>query len=148
MASGLYVTPHVGGGGVDIARGVNGSLRANTVPGQAVSLSNPTTLEWFNTAAFCSASLTATCANPSGSVYGDAGRNIIEGPGQITVNMVLSKTIQVAESKALELRLQANNVFNTTQFTAINTTVNSLTYGEVTSVANMRRVTMIARFRF
>jgi hypothetical protein len=26
--------------------------------------------------------------------------------------------------------------------------VNSLTYGEVTSVGNMRRVTMLARFRF
>jgi hypothetical protein len=39
-------------------------------------------------------------------------------------------------------------VFNTAHFAAINTVVNSLTYGEVTSVGNMRRITLLARFRF
>jgi hypothetical protein len=33
-------------------------------------------------------------------------------------------------------------------YTAINTVVNSLTFGEVTSAGNMRRITMLARFRF
>jgi hypothetical protein len=62
--------------------------------------------------------------------------------------MNLSKTITVKESRALELRIQAANVFNTAHFTGLNTIVNSLTYGQVTSVGNMRRVTMLARFRF
>jgi hypothetical protein len=62
--------------------------------------------------------------------------------------MVLDKTIQLSESRALDLRVQANNIFNIAQFTGINTTVNSLTYGEVTSVSSMRRVTFIARYRF
>ena len=62
--------------------------------------------------------------------------------------MVLNKTFQLSESRGLDLRIQANNIFNIAQFTGINTTVNSLTYGEVTSVANMRRVTLIARYRF
>ncbi len=62
--------------------------------------------------------------------------------------MNLSKTITIKESRALELRIQAANVFNTVHFTAINAIVNSLTYGEVTSAGNMRRVTMLARFRF
>jgi trimeric autotransporter adhesin len=156
IGSGFYFTPRVLGNSLDISRGVSGSLRANAT-GAPLSVSNPGTREWFNTAAFCSPASRfgsstpgsgSTCANPSGSSFGDAGRNIIEGPGQMTFDMNLAKIITIKESRALELRIQAANVFNTAHFTAINTIVNSLTYGEVTSVGNMRRVTLLARFRF
>jgi hypothetical protein len=155
IGSGLYFTPRVLGNSVDINRGVSGSLRAN-VTGSPISLGNPSTREWFNTAAFCSPATSgsstpasgSTCANPNGSSFGDAGRNIIEGPGQITFDMNLSKTITVKESRALELRIQAANVFNTAHFSGLNTIVNSLTFGEITSVGNMRRITLLARFRF
>jgi len=156
IGSGLYFTPRVLGNSLDINRGVSGSLRANAT-GAPVPLGSPTTLQWFNTAAFCSPAPSfgsstpasgAPCANPSGSSFGDAGRNIIEGPGQIVFGMNFGKTITIKESRALELRIQAANVFNTVHFTAINTIVNSLTYGEVTSAGSMRRVTMLARFRF
>jgi hypothetical protein len=146
VGSGLYFTPRVLGGGLDIGRGVSGSLRANAVSNQTIALSNPTTLEWFNTAAFCAPS--ATCTNPNGTAFGDAGRNIIEGPGQVALDMSLNKTIQVKESRALDLRISANNVFNNVHFTSINTVVNSFTFGEVTGTGSMRRVTMTARFRF
>jgi trimeric autotransporter adhesin len=146
VGSGLYFTPRVLGGGLDISRGVSGSLRANAIAGQSISISDPTTLKWFNTAAFCSPS--AACANPNGSRFGDAGRNIIEGPGQVSMSMSLNKTIQIKESRALELRASANNVFNTVHFTSINTVVNSFTFGEVTGTGGMRRVTLLARFRF
>jgi hypothetical protein len=157
VGSGLYFTPRVLGNSLDIIRGVSGSLRANAT-GAPVSLSNPTTSEWFNTAAFCSPPSSfgprtpasgSSCANPNGTSFGDAGRNTIEGPGQVTFDMNVAKIITIKESRALELRIQAANVFNTAHFTAINTIVNStLTYGEVTSVGNMRRITMLARFRF
>jgi outer membrane receptor protein involved in Fe transport len=62
--------------------------------------------------------------------------------------MAMSKTIAIKESRSLELRLQATNIFNTAYFSNINTVVNSSTFGEVTGVANMRRITMVARFRF
>ena len=156
IGSGLYFTPRVLGNSLDIGRGVSGSLRAN-VTGAPISLTSPTTLEWFNTAAFCSPASSSgantpasgsTCANPSGSSFGDAGRNIILGPGQVTFDMNLNKTITLKESRALELRIQAANVFNTAHFTGLNTIVNSLTFGEITSVGSMRRITMLARFRF
>jgi hypothetical protein len=146
IGSGLYFTPRVLGGGLDISRGVSGSLRANEVAGQSISISDPTTLKWFNTAAFCAPSV--TCINPSASSFGDAGRNIIEGPGQVSVDMSVNKTITIKESRSLDLRISANNVFNTVHFTAINTAVNSFTFGEVTGTGNMRRVSMVARFRF
>jgi hypothetical protein len=148
IASGFYFTPNVLGGAVDISRGVSGSQRANYVPGQLISLSNPTSLEWFNTAAFCTSTTSAACSNPNGTAFGDAGRNIIEGPGQFSLNMALSKTIRIRETRSLELRLQAANIFNNAVFSGINTTVNSLAFGEVTSAGSMRKVTMVARFHF
>ena len=146
VASGLYFTPSVLGNQLDLARGVSGSLRANAVPGQPISVSDPSALKWFNTAAFCAPG--ATCSNPAGASFGDAGRNIIEGPGTITLNMSVNRTIPIKESRSLDLRLTASNVFNHVNFSSINTAVNSLTFGEVVSVGSMRRVTMQARFRF
>src|SRR4029077_2155607 len=155
IGSGLYFTPRVLGNSLDINRGVSGSLRAN-VTGAPISLGDPSTREWFNTAAFCSPATSgsstpasgSTCANPNGTSFVDGGRNIVEGRGQITFDMSLNKIITIKESRALEFRIQAANVFNTALFAGINTVVNSLTFGEVTSVGSMRRVTMLARFRF
>jgi trimeric autotransporter adhesin len=145
IASGLYFTPNVLGATADIARGVSGSIRANLVAGQAISLANPTTKEWFNTAAFCQTG-SPDCAGPK--VYGDAGRYIIEGPPEYVFNMAMSKTITIKESRALELRLQGTNIFNMPYFSTINTTVNSMLFGQVTAVSGMRRMTIVARFRF
>ena len=157
IASGLPFTPRVLGNSFDISRGVSGSLRAD-VTGAPVGISNPTTGEWFNTAAFCAPASTfgsastpasgSACSNPNGTAFGDAGRNIITGPSQFTLDMNLSKSITIKESRALEFRFQAANVFNTPYFSSINTVVNSLTYGQVTSVGNMRRITLLTRFRF
>jgi len=144
IASGLYFTPRVLGGFNDVNSGVNGTLRADFLGGP-ISLPDPTTGEFFNTAVFANPS---NNPNIPGVHFGDAGRNIIEGPGQVTLNMAISRTIQIKEFRALELRLSANNVFNTVQFTSINTVVNSQNFGQITAAGNERRVTVLARFRF
>jgi trimeric autotransporter adhesin len=153
VASGLPYTIRVLGGTLDIQRGVSGSLRANLVPGESLYLTAPTTKEWFNTAAFCQPqttlnNLSAICVNASDSTFGDAGRNILEGPGQVTVDMALNKTITIKEYRSLDFRFTASNVFNMVNFTSLGTAVNSITFGQVTGTANMRRVTVQARFRF
>jgi len=145
IASGLYFTPRILGATLDIDRGVSGSLRANVAAGQLIGVSNPTTAEWFNTAAFCVPGATG-CVG--GTTYGNAGRNIIEGPSQFTFDMAINKTITIKEWRSLELRLQGTNIFNTPYFSSINTSVGTLTYGQVTGVSSMRRVTMLTRFRF
>jgi hypothetical protein len=86
--------------------------------------------------------------NPSDSTYGDAARNILEGPGQVSLSMSLNKTIQIKEYRSLDFRITANNIFNMVNFTALGTAVNSTTFGEVTGAGNMRRVTVQVRFRF
>src|SRR5579859_1760583 len=72
VGSGLYFTPRVLGNSLDINRGVSGSLRANST-GAPLSIGNPTTLEWFNTAAFCSPTSSfgsgTTCVNPNGTSF-------------------------------------------------------------------------------
>lgn len=153
VASGLPFTIRELGGTLDIDRGVSGSLRANLVPGQSIYLSAPTTKEWFNIGAFCVPETTLNnptpmCVNPADSPYGDAGRNILEGPGDVVVDMSLNKTFTIKEYRSLDLRFSASNVFNMVNFTSLGTTVNSTTFGQVTGAANMRRVTMTARFRF
>jgi outer membrane receptor protein involved in Fe transport len=153
LGSGLYFTPRVAGDRTDIARGVSGSLRANLVPGQSIGVANPSAERWFNTSAFCvpetiASSPTPVCVNPLDSQFGDASRNIIEGPGQFTMNMSISKTIQFRDIRALELRISANNVFNIVEYTSIGTVLNSPTFGQVTSAGTMRRVTLLARYRF
>jgi hypothetical protein len=151
IASGLWYTPRVLGNSFDIDRGVSGSLRAD-VTGAPITLANPSAGEWFNTAAFCAPSTSSgtpnVCANPNGTAFGDAGRNIIQGPGEVLVDMSLSKTITIKESRALELRIQGANIFNFINYSAINTVVNSAQFGEVTAAGSTRRVTLIARFRF
>jgi len=138
LASGLPFSPRIFGSNSDLARGTLGTLRPDAVPGQSIQLDHPTIQQWFNTAAF---------ATPSG-VFGDAGRNIIIGPGTINVNMSLSKTIQLKEMQGLELRITASNVFNVVHFTSIDTTLGSPTFGQVVSAGPMRTAQLVARYRF
>jgi trimeric autotransporter adhesin len=138
LASGFPFSSRIFGSGVDLGRGVTGSARPDLVPGQAIQISNPGIDEWFNVNAFVA---------PTGP-FGDAGRNIIIGPGTISVNMAFSKTIQVKEMQSLELRLSANNVFNHPNFTSIDTTLGSPTFGQVTAAGAMRTAQLTARYRF
>jgi hypothetical protein len=139
IASGLPFTPRILGSFTDVNRGTNGTLRPNVVPGQAVSIADPSIAAWFNTAAFV--------APPSGT-YGDSRRNSIIGPGTRSFDMAITKMFLMKEARVLEFRLQAMNVFNTPQYTAIDTTVNSPTFDRVTAVGAMRQVTLTSRFRF
>jgi outer membrane receptor protein involved in Fe transport len=136
--SGVPFTARVLGDFSDINRGTNGTLRAD-VTGLPVRLDNPTVTEFFNTAAFT--------VPPQGQ-FGDAGRNTIPGPHTVNFNMAMTKNIAFGDTKALEFRLQASNIFNTPQFTAIDTTVNSRSYGRVIAAGSTRRVQLVARFRF
>jgi hypothetical protein len=138
IASGTPFTARVVGDIADVARGVNGTLRAN-YNGLPIQLSDPTVQEWFNTAAFTQP--------PLGS-FGDAGRNTIIGPGSVVFDMALSKNIPLKDMMGLEIRAEALNVFNHANFSAIDTTVNSPTFGQVISVGNMRRMQFSTRFRF
>ncbi len=136
--SGGPFTPRVTGNYVDVASGVNGTLRAD-YNGSDISVSDPTTLRYFNTDAF---------SIPAPGTFGNAARNLIIGPGSHNLNMNLSKNVNFGRTRGVNVRVQATNVLNTVQFSSIDTSVNSPTFGQVTAVRPMRSVQLILRFRF
>jgi len=140
FATGEPLTPRYEADIADVDRGSTGSLRPDRVPGVSLTAGSGTSTRWFNTSAFSS-----LAAN---QVYGDASRNSIPGPGTVSVDGSLSKTIRFQETKTVELRTTANNVFNTVQYSGVNTTLGSQSYGQVTSAAAMRQFTFLARFRY
>jgi hypothetical protein len=62
--------------------------------------------------------------------------------------MAFTKVFPIKDTRVLELRAQASNIFNTPHFAAIDTVVNSPTFGQVISVGSMRAIQLTARFRF
>ncbi len=138
IASGLPFTPRILGNVLNVSQGVNGTQRADVVPGQSITVPNPSIAEWFNTAAFVA---------PSGA-FGDARRNSIEGPGSRLFDMSFTKIFPLSETRFLEFRAQFSNVFNTPQYNGIDTVVNSPTFGRVISVGPMRSLLLTARLRF
>jgi hypothetical protein len=67
-------------------------------------LANPSVQEWFNTAAF----------TPNGTyTFGDAGRNILRGPGVFNLDLAAHKSFQFTERISAQLRLESFNFTNT-----------------------------------
>jgi trimeric autotransporter adhesin len=137
FATGTYYTPHYVSTVAETATGSNNSLRPDRVSSQPIQ-GNGTILNWFNAAAFMA---------PAHG-FGTASRGSIEGPGIVVADASLSRTVPLGETRSFEARVTATNVFNTVQYSGIDTTLNSQTFGQVTSAAAMRRLTLLARFRF
>jgi hypothetical protein len=145
FATGSYLTPSYQATIGDVAQGTAGTQRPDRIPGVSLTEGGGSLKHWFNTAAF---------TTPAG-LYGTASRHSILGPGIIQNNMSLSKTMQLGETRSFEVRATANNVFNTVQYSGVDTTLNTGTeasyaspFGQVTSVGAMRSFQFTARFRF
>jgi trimeric autotransporter adhesin len=138
LATGAPLTPHYEAAAADVARGSTGSLRPDLVPGVSLTAGGGSLDNWFNKTAF------AAPAN----TYGTASRYSIPGPGTVSVNASLSKTMRFSETRTFEMRATASNPFNTVQYSGVDSTLGSGTYGEVTSAAGMRQFTFLGRFRF
>jgi hypothetical protein len=137
FSTGSYFTPSYSGSQAEAASGNLFTLRPDRVVGEPVKGAGSVN-DFFNKAAF---------AAPAGE-YGTASRNSIEGPGTVSVDASLSRTIALGSTRSLEARVTANNVFNTVQYSGINTTENNQNFGEVTSAAQMRTLLVQARYRF
>jgi hypothetical protein len=138
VASGTPFTARVLGSFSDVAGGTNGTLRANYT-GEPIQSGDHSIKHWFNTDAFK--------APPPGA-YGTSGRNTIIGPGSAAFNLVLSKNFPLPNSMGVEMRAEADNVLNHPNYSGLDTTVNSPTFGQVTSVASMRKMILSVHYRF
>ncbi|MEP6716555.1 MAG: TonB-dependent receptor plug domain-containing protein, partial [Terriglobia bacterium] len=104
---------------------------------------------WFNPAAF---------ALPPGSSTGNASKNSVRNPGVNNNDMTLSKRFPIrSEGRFLQLRWEAYNVFNHTQYSGINTAAKydlvtgaqtNAQFGQVTSARTSRVMQGVLRFVF
>jgi hypothetical protein len=136
--SGTPLTARVQAGARDAAQGTNGARRADYVGGP-VGLADPTTDEFFNTSVF---------ATPAGGAFGTSPRNIIVGPGSRQLDAQLARDVRLGGTRALTIQLRATNVLNLVNYLAVDTAVNSPTFGPVLSVRPRRSVRLNLRFRF
>ena len=73
---------------------------------------------------------------------------MIIGPGSKQLNAQLSRDITLHGSRTLSLQVNATNMLNLVNYQAIDTVVNSPTFGQIISVRPMRSVQVSLRFRY
>jgi hypothetical protein len=95
------------------------------------SLSDPNSDAWFNTAAF---------SLPPFGTFGNAERNILDGPGYQNVNLGIVKSLPVGSRARLQLRAEAFNLFNRVNFDLPDAFFGSPTFGRILSAQSPRRV--------
>lgn len=143
FATGSWLSPGFEPTAQSVECGNSSGLRPN-LTGQSATAGGGSLRRWFNPAAYTTPGDTQGFCN----YFGNAPRNSIEGPGTVSNNMSLSKTMNMGETRSMELRATIDNVFNTVQYSGVNTSEGSPTFGEVTSVKAMRAFQFMARFRF
>jgi Carboxypeptidase regulatory-like domain/TonB dependent receptor len=121
VSSGMPLNITVNGNPSNTGSGVD---RPNVVGNW--QLSNPTIGEWFNTAAFV--------ANAP-YTYGDAGRNIVRGPGLVNLDLALHKSFRISERVSAQLRIESFNATNTPALGAPNTVLGNPLFGQITATA-------------
>jgi hypothetical protein len=72
-------------------------------------------------------------------VYGNSGRNILDGPGLAYINASLMKNFRFQERKRVQLRFESFNALNRPNFNMPNNQFNGSGAGLITGVANTGR---------
>jgi hypothetical protein len=70
---------------------------------------------------------------PAAGTLGTLQRNMLSGPWVWNMDFHMAKITQISEKKTLELRLDAQNIFNHSTFFVGNQTITSTSFGKVTS---------------
>jgi carboxypeptidase family protein len=117
--------------------GFGGNDRPNV--GGSATASDPGPNQWFNTGAF---------TMPAFGTFGNAGRNILEGPGYQNVNLALLKRVPLRGRTSLQLRAEAFNLLNRANFDLPDNFYGSPTFGQILSAGAPRHVQFGARLTF
>jgi hypothetical protein len=70
--------------------------------------------------------------NPLPGTRGSLGQRVVEGPGTWRFDASLAKTVKVNESKSLQIRMDATNVFNHPEPSTPNLDINNANFGLIT----------------
>ena len=102
-------------------------------------VSNPSADQWFNTGAF---------AFPAFGSFGDAPRNMLEGPDYKNVNLALVKNVLFGLRSRLQIRVEGFNVFNRANFDLPDAFLGSPTFGQILSSGSPRRFQFGVKYIF
>ncbi len=94
-------------------------------------ISNRTPERWFNTSAF---------NFPAPGTFGNAGRNILDGPDFQNVNASLMKNTALTERVNLQFRAEFFNLFNHPNFNLPDNFLGSPTFGRISSARDPRHI--------
>jgi hypothetical protein len=112
----------------------------NFTPGKLINNSNPRSGQpYFNTSLF---------SKESPGQIGNANRRFFHGPGLNNWDMGLLKNVNFTESKSLELRFEAFNIFNHAQFQNPNGSIDSASFGIITAANDPRILQLAAKLHF
>jgi hypothetical protein len=120
-------------------------VRPNVTGTPNLSRGKRNVLEYFNTSAF------SAPAVPQGSsyAYGNAGRNLVVGPGYINVDASLAKDFKVENRWTLQVRAEAFNGLNSVHYSNPDGDFSSGTFGEINyTQGDPRRAQLAAKFIF
>lgn len=105
------------------------------------TLPNPTPQAWYNVSAFP--------AVPDGSfLFGDSGRNILDGPGLLQINLSLCRNFAIRERTKLQIRWDAFNFLNRVNLGQPVVTVNTANAGTITTANTARSMQVAMRLSF
>jgi hypothetical protein len=139
MHSGVPFTPDVGTGDYSGQNALASEWFAQKIGDP--HLSNRTTQEWFNTAAY---------TTPAEGTFGDAGRNSLVGPNWMTWDAGVARNIKLhwlGEGGELQIRADATDVTNRPNYGMPNNQIGAGA-GQITSANTSRNIQLGARLTF
>lgn len=86
----------------------------------------------------------AAFALPARYTYGNAGRNILTGPGLVNFDFSLFKDIPIRDRLIFQFRAAFFNLFNTPSFSAPSATFGTASFGDIGSTSNDSREVQLA----
>jgi hypothetical protein len=117
-------------------------LRPNVVDDPELPRGDRDLTRYFQTAGFSAEGL-----GPNSP--GNAGRNILRGPGYINLDLSVFKTFKLAQGVSAQARVEAFNVTNTPHFANPNADLSRTNFGAITStIANPRIMQFAVRMLF
>jgi hypothetical protein len=119
---------------------------------QDPGIANITTLNGlrtgYNSRAIMAPNGQIVLVNPQPGDIGTLGRAWIKGPGSLRFDANIIKRFRIHEDKEFEFRIDAINVLNTPVFANPNTSINSNSWGLITSASGERSFVLSTRINF
>jgi len=116
-----------------------GPLRPDLVGDPGLPSDEQTLSRWFNTSAF---------VNPAAFTFGNAPRSVLRGPNLVTTDLTLEKTIGLVGDTRLDVRVEAYNLLNRTNYNLPGFTLGAGDFGVLSSARPARTIQLGARFSF